>query len=106
MASPLAEISSILAQPAVGTNRPSAARYLLFFQRRGLRKFEGQRAFRRQHNILVAGESRARRACTRARGSANGRAAPAAGDPADQRSQTGAATDGHRAALAFAFHGP
>jgi hypothetical protein len=75
----------------------------LLTQFHSLRKSEGQRGFRRQHNVFVAGEcgpgSPSARACCRA----NGSAFAASGQCADQGSCASAPANKSNRSLAFAF---
>ncbi len=68
-------------------------------------KAEGERRFRTDNDLLVAGIRSCRRAATAADESADERAFAAAGQTADERASAGAAADKACGALALTFEG-
>src|SRR5436305_12783553 len=69
------------------------------------RQLEAQGCLRRQHDVLVAGEGRTRRAGASTGNGADGRAFAAACQASNQSAQTGAAPNHGRGALAFSLGG-
>src|SRR4051812_16019850 len=75
----------------------------LLFHFDGFQQLEAEDGFGRDDHVFVAGEVSAASARACAHQSADGRTFAAAGEPADERAQTGTAADHHCRTLAFAL---